>query len=305
MTPSEKKLAMLVAGVIVFWFATHGLTKYRDALAQNQAEQSAGQQKLRLARNAIARGQLAEKEHRTWQAQSLPTDPDVAQSLYHDWLRQQISEAGLEVKELSSKQSTMAQSKYYKQLTFTIEAEGKVDALTKFLYSFYQSGHLHRISKATLTPTDGREKLALFLIVDAISLPDCDRSDRLTDAASSLKLPSQDELEEKIVSRNIFAVYQPTQDETVAAAESDSEAAQAFVSSMTEGLEGWRMSILMRESGKILYFSEGDEIAVGQFKGTIHKLDGRKVIVSTDTERLQIRLGENLKQARPLEDSAS
>ena len=302
MSPREKKLALAVAGVIVFWCATQGLTKYRYALAETRAKQTASEQALNAARIEINSGKKAKQDNRNWQKQSLPTNPDIAKSLYHDWLRQQLSQAGLQIKDLNSKLSSMAQSKYYKQLTFTIEAEGKLDDLTKFLHGFYKSGHLHRISKATLTPTEERKKLAASLTVDALSLTDCSRTDQLTDIASNLRLPTKDELQEKILSRNIFAVYHPPtppQAETTASAQPDQEAAQAFITSITKGLQGWRMTILMRESGNVLFFNEGDEISIGQFQGKIDKLDGRKVIVSTDSERLQIRLGENLKQAQP------
>ena len=44
MSPREKKLALAVAGVIVFWCATQGLTKYRNALAENRARQTASEQ---------------------------------------------------------------------------------------------------------------------------------------------------------------------------------------------------------------------------------------------------------------------
>ncbi|MCG8449494.1 MAG: hypothetical protein MI725_07945, partial [Pirellulales bacterium] len=123
MSPRETKLAAAVVAVVALWCATQGLTKYRSALTENRAEQQAAEEKLAATRTAIARGELAQKKIHGWLKQSLPTDADIAQSLYHDWLRRQLSAAGLRVKQLSNKQSTLAQSKYYKQHTFTIEAE--------------------------------------------------------------------------------------------------------------------------------------------------------------------------------------
>ncbi|MCG8378692.1 MAG: hypothetical protein MI865_04355, partial [Proteobacteria bacterium] len=295
--------------VVALWCATQGLTKYRSALTENRAEQQAAEEKLAATRTAIARGELAQKKIHEWLKQSLPTDADIAQSLYHDWLRRQLSAAGLRVKQLSNKQSTLAQSKYYKQHTFTIEAEGKLANLVTFLHRFYQAGHLHRISKAALTPTNERQELALFLIVDALALGDSTRSDRLTEEASSTQPLPEEQLQQKIASRNLFALYQPSRQpspatsQAIAQAQPDTEAAQARVSSIIKSVAGWRMSIFNSQSGKVLFFREGDAIEIGKFKGTIDKLDARRVIISTADNRVQLRLGQYLNQAQPVTES--
>jgi len=67
------------------------------------------------------------------------------------------------------------------------------------------------------------------------------------------------------------------------------------------------MSVRIEKEGKVHVFRTGDAIQIGIFEGTIVEFDadGRRAIVATPSGRVEVRLGENLGQARPLTDEAS
>ena len=60
------------------------------------------------------------------------------------------------------------------------------------------------------------------------------------------------------------------------------------------------MSVHLRESDRMIYFQEGDDIKIGSFQGVIDKLDGRRAIVSIGEQRMQVLLGQNFSQAQPV-----
>lgn len=301
MNDREKILAAAVAAMVLLWGANQGWEKYHVALKKNINTQQNVAQKLSTARTAKLRGQRAQHKIRQWQRESLPTDQDIAKSLYQDWLQQQLTAAGLTVKELSIS-SSRTSSTSYQQFSFVVSATGKLEQLTDFLYGFYQSKHLHRISKADLTPSEDRKSLTISLTVDALSLADADREDKLADGTHNEFKQTLDQFRESIVGRNLFATYQPGKTEQKGASGEDTEAAQAKFSGINYGRDGWLMSVRMEKSSKTFYFREGDTIEIGQFKGTIEQLDGerRRVTISTESGRVQVRLGQTLSEAEPL-----
>ena len=194
--------------------------------------------------------------------------------------------------------------KHFSQVTFVVNAQGTLDELTEFLYRFYQSNHLHRISAATLTPTTTRRALTVALTIDALSLPDSPRSDQLAEGSSDLFSESLEEFRQEIVSRNVFVAYGVAEPSEQQVAESPDEAAKAFITSLIEGEGGWQMAVRMSDSGKVSYFRVGDEIQIGQFIGRVEDIDGRRVIVSQEEKRVQIFGGKNLGQAVVLPEEA-
>jgi hypothetical protein len=307
MSQRERLLAAAVALIVMLWGATVGWDRYQATFTNNQNQQITIEQELSEARIAAAQGLQAESMLRGWQQQSLPKNLDIAKTLYQDWLRQELVDAGLIVREVNEN-SLRGTRQYFRQVTYSVNAQGSLEELAKFLYGFYQSNHLHRISAATLTPTTTRRSLTVSLTIDALSLSDCPRNDELAEGSSESFAEPLEEIRDEIVSRNVFIAYEPPEEEKPVEQvvekpdDTPAEEATAFVTSLNQGEEGWQMAVRMSDSGSVKYFRVGDEISIGRFSGLVEEIDRRRVIVTQDEKRLVIFGGQNLGQAIELSD---
>ncbi len=301
MNQREKRLMVVVAGLVLLMAGNWGLDRYRTKLTQNQSRQTNMEQKLSAARAEHARGLRAKKKLQQWRQQSLPSLSNIAKSLYQDWLQSQLTASELNVEQLNNRSPPQARDKEYQQISFAITAKGTLAELVVFLHHFYQSNHLHRISDATLVPTQDRKSLAITLTVDALLLPNTDRTDKLATGTSDLLADSAQDYQQRIDSRNLFQIYQPSKPETqtVQAEDSDEDqqADQAKLTGMTLGQHGWRMAVLMKDSGKMRFFRKGDSIEIGTIVGKVVELDARRAIIETADQRLLVLLGQTLGQA--------
>lgn len=310
MNRREKLLAVSVGLVVLLWGSSKGVTRFQETYKQNAKKLHNVKEDLLEAKQAARRGRRAQNRLNDLGQLSLPTDIDIAVTHYEDWLREQLEKSNLEVGNLNSKTGP-GPHKRSQLIVFDVSAKGTLAELSSFLYGFYQAGHLHRISETTLAPLEdeGEDELSISLTIDALSLDNCKREEELTDLPSKIKLEPLEKFQAEIIGRNIFAVYNPpaSADDPanmqLSLAE-DPIAAQAFISGMTRGQGGWQMSVRMQDSGKILFFREGDAIEIGTFVGNIAKLDGRYAVVTIGNEQMQVRLGQNLSQAQPLADLA-
>jgi hypothetical protein len=303
MTKREKMLAGTVGLMVFAMFGSSLLTRYRDTVEENRTLLRDIEQQLSQARTAKLRGQRAVTKLRRWQKQSLPTNPDIANSLYEDWLQKKLTEAGLKVNDIKSSTSLRGANDRTQEFRYIVAATGEASALVKFLASFYKAGHLQRISQASLTPAKEGGGLAISMTVDALSMRDSPRADKLSELDSNAALPSVEELQAAISKRNLFSASPEKKPDAMAARHQPNEADQAFVSSMTQGESGWQMSVRLGDSGRMLYFRAGDAIQIGTFKAKVSEINGRRVIVEKDGSPMQVFLGQNLGQAQPFAKS--
>jgi hypothetical protein len=303
MTHREKVLAGAVAAAGVLWFGTQGLSRYRDALERNEAQQIEAEQALSEAKAAAARGQNARRQLNRWVRQSLPTNREVAESLYQDWLRDQLKGAGLEITQLSDR-SASSRNAQYGEVGLEYRGSGTLEQLADFLYRFYSAVHLHRISSATIAAADGGKKLDLTLTVDALILPDADRTDKLAEGEPRKLADTLEALRGRLVGRNLFVAYTPKADGSAAGAK-DEAAAKAKFSMSDYSDRGWRMGVRTEDSGEMKYFFLGDEIEVGKLKGKIVEIEDKRAVIETDKGRLEVRIGQNFSEAVPVEAPAA
>jgi hypothetical protein len=305
MTRREKTLGLAVAAAGALWFGTQGVQRYKSALERSENLQFEAERQLDDANFAVERGQRARHQLHKWRRRSLPTNRDVAESLYQDWLRDQLTAAGLTVQELADK-SSLNRRPEYTELAATINAEGTLAQLSGFLHAFYTAPHLHRISAATLTPAKERDKLTIALTVDALILPECDRTDTLADRPPQELPKSADDFRKSLEGRNLFVAYSPKTDGT-GNTSPDGDAADAKLSGMVYGERGWRMSVLKQKSSEVSHYFEGDSIKIGRFEGKVIEIDGlhRRAVFETPAGRLELRLSQTFDKATPADGDAT
>lgn len=308
MTSREKMLIGAVAAAGALWFGTQGLTRYRATVERNTNLQMEAERLLSEARTAELRGQRARKQVNEWRSQSLPTNRDVAESLYQDWLRTQLTGAGMTVTQIADK-SGSARNPQFGEVAIEVRADGALPQLADFLHRFYSGPHLHRISNATITAADGGQKLSLTMTASALILPDAKRADKLAegDPRPIEGVKSLDEIRQRLVDRNMFAVHMPKSSEAAV----DSNAAEIeFTTTIAGsygdyGVEGWQFWVRNKKSGQVSRFLKGDSIEFGSLKGKVVEIENRRIVIETDKGRMEFRAGQNFSEGKLLAPPAA
>lgn len=302
MTSREKTLIGAVAAAGALWFGTQGLTSYRAMVERNTNVQMEAERLLSEARTAELRGQRARKQVNEWRSQSLPTNRDVAESLYQDWLRTQLTGAGMTVTQIADK-SGSARNPQFGEVAIEVRADGALPQLTDFLHRFYSGPHLHRISSATITAADGGQKLSLTMTASALILPDAKRADKLAegDPRPIEGVKSLDEIRQRLVDRNMFVVHTPKSNE----AKADSNASEAEFTGAVYGSDGWQSWVRNKSSGHVSRFSVGDSVEFGSFKGKVVEIENRRMVIETEKGRVEVREGQNFSQTTLLAPPAA
>lgn len=300
MTKREKTLTAAVAAAGLLWFGNSGLIKYRAALDRNSGLSLAAAEALGDAKFAEARGLQARRKLNDWRGKSLPTNREVAKSLYQDWLREQLTAAGLEVSALVDKSAT-ARNTHFSELAVDVTAAGTLAQLADFLYKFYASAHLHRIASATITADAGGQKLTIALTVGALILPDVSRTDQLA-AGEPLTLPrTADEFRQRLADRNLFATPQAKSE---GGDQADPDAAGAKVTSLATDSLGWRLAVRNKDS-EMQFFRQGDSVKFGRFEGKIVELGRQRAVIETEKGNMEVRLGQNFGEAAAVDAPAA
>lgn len=303
MTSRERALIGAVAAAGALWFGSQGLARYRDAVAKNQSQQTAAETALNEGHVAQLRGQRARKRLSDWRNRSLPTDQQVAESLYQDWIRSQATGAGMTVTQITDK-SGVTRNAQFGEAALELRAEGTLAQLADFLYRFYTAPHLHRISNASITAADGGQKLSLVMTATALILADSRQTDALAEGEPQPieGVKSLDEIRQRLVDRNLFVAHSPkAQGEPT----NDGGAAEAIFSGVTYESDGWVMSVRNKTSGSVSRFKKGDPVAFGAMKGKVLEIENRRAVIETDKGRVELRLGQNFSEATPLAPPAA
>jgi Type II secretion system (T2SS), protein M subtype b len=310
MSQREQLLAAAVLSLFVLWGGGKLWGRYNDSISSQRTALIAAQSRLDDAKLALERGRLAVKQLEAWQAQSLPADRDVAQTLYREWLRSKCSDAGVTLDDIQTDQRT-TRTEAYTTIGYTITAHGSLKALTSLLYSFYKSSQLQQITRMQVRPGADTGQLSLTMTVEALVLPGSSNTAKLPDGVSTrLAKANADDYVKSITGRNLLTAYTPPRAEPPAGAAhveppkpKFDDAAYAFVTGIVEvdgRLQAW---ITVRTTAEELRVFAGDSVKVGQFEGKVVSIAPRMVVLQSDKEELHIGLGHSLREvAKPAAD---
>jgi hypothetical protein len=237
----------------------------------------------------MARFRKANQQLKHWQTQSLPSDTELARSLYQAWLVGLVGDAQFTSPNVDSSEP-VTRKDLFTSLRFSARGRGTPEQLTRFLYAFYRADHLHHIQSLSLTPIPRSDELDIALSIEALSLPDAERKDQLTTRTSE-GLASEDLDDYRaIVERNLFGIGSGGLD----------EADFTYLTAITEvngQTEAW---FTLRASGQLLKLRNGQTFKIGALQGTIAEISDSDVILLCDDERWLVGVGENLMQASTL-----
>ncbi len=237
----------------------------------------------------MARFRKANQRLKQWQTQSLPSDVELARSLYQAWLVEQVGTAGFASPNVDSSEPVTRKGAY-SSLRFSARGRGTPEQLTNFLYAFYRADHLHHINSISLTPVPRSDELDISLSIEALSLPEAERTDqlstRLSDRLASATLADY----RVIVDRNLFGIGGGGMD----------EADFAYLTAITEVDGQPEVWFTLRASGELLKLRSGQEFQIGALRGSVAEISDSDVVLLCDNERWLVGVGENLMQASTL-----
>ncbi|NLS90736.1 MAG: hypothetical protein GXX96_00940 [Planctomycetaceae bacterium] len=202
----RKRLLLAGLGLIaVFYAGDWVLTNWIEKPKQQRKTQIVALQNRikEYDQKYISRAQREIPWLRYWYSQSLPTNSEVAQSLYRAWLLEVGEYVGIAGRQVNATEPVRRGAFY--SMNFSMRGRGTLDQLTEFLYEFYNAGHLHKITSISMTPVGRGGMLDLSVVIEALILPGANRPDRLgTGRAYRLASMSLDDYQ-TIPDRNLFS----------------------------------------------------------------------------------------------------
>lgn len=213
MNDREKKLAGLVGAMVlllVVFFAYRfvaGMYDSRNLTIEDLKKKIAAAERQEiLAKRAAAR-------MTRYRDQSLPfTAKNEAQNKYSSWLAEALGNAGL-TKESSITKKRGAKVGEHMQYAFTVSVKSDLRGLTNFLYTFYSTDLLHRISRLKIRPIKNSKELDLDFTVEAMAVKGSTSVEELPIHPSQrLRLADVEAYRNVILTRNVFGgTNQPPQ----------------------------------------------------------------------------------------------
>jgi Tfp pilus assembly protein PilO len=310
MQKREKVLAAIVASLVVLLVCYSLVGRVASAFSSRNTQISTLKATIREKQGLEKRGQQAALQLAEWEHRSLPSEQDMAKTLYQTWLVQMTDRVKLTNANIDAGRGGNHRNIYH-TLPFTVQARGSVEQAVAFLHEFYSANHLHQLRSATFKPVPNSKDLDLNLSIEALVLPGADRRDELNDEPSTrLALGSLDAYKQKITGRNLFAQYTPptprpafTPSFTTRPPSFD-PAKFAVLTAILEVGDGPQAWVSVKTSGEVIRLREGDKVSVGQFNGTVKRINVSDIEIETDGKRRQLALGKSLPQSIELPSEA-
>lgn len=204
MNSRERTLGLLVGALLLLIGGYYAWDSFDASIAareqqitQLEGQISGKQRRLRLAKRDVAR-----LNH--YREQSLPTETDLARTLYQTWLLESVQGKGMTDVNVSTLGARGRRDAYFVH-TFNLTARGDLVKVTRLLHDFYSLDRLQRIRRISLKPLRDSKDLDLSLSIEALSLERADHEDALSDRASNrLARASVDDYVSSIGGRNLF-----------------------------------------------------------------------------------------------------
>jgi hypothetical protein len=243
------------------------------------------QDEIRKRERDLARARKDVRELASFEEQSLPSDPQVARSLYQAWLLKLVGDVGFANPNVDSGEPANRKG-LYQSITFTVQGRGTLAQLTKFLYEFYRAGHLDQIRSLVVTPMARGSKLDLSLSIEALVLPMKEPKQVLSQSVSNRLAFATLADYGVIPRRNLFG--------SSGASDPTDHTYLTSIQSINGQPEVW---FTLRTEDKVVKLKPGESLQVGQFSGKLLEVDDEDVVLESEGQRWLLSLGDSLAQA--------
>jgi hypothetical protein len=286
---SRQKIMLAVVGVLlVLQGGDWALTNLIEGPMQvRQAQRAQLEKRIKDRKAELARVRSEGKVLDVWEAQSLPSNPDAARTLYRAWLQDLVTDCRLEDRNVDAG-SAVNHRGLYKSINCSVRGRGSMQTVTNLLYKFYNAPHLHRIQSVSLKPRTETSKVDVAMTVEALILPTATRKDELAKGKMTRLASAQLEDYDPFIERNVFGF--PTK-------AGIDPAQYAYLTAIIASNGEPQAWFTLRNADKVLKRSLGQEISVGDVSATIVEIMDSEVVLGLGEERWLLTVGENLTEA--------
>lgn len=209
----------LLAGVGVLALLYVGDYVYRTYIEEPSRNATVALEKLDKQLQDAADSQLIAKKisqkMEGFAGRALPYNPDVARSLYQDWLLKLMERhemAGISIDasapvpiEIKSRTTKKKNRLIGYRISYSVHGKTSLPKWVNWVRDFESSGHLHKIKSLTLIPLGNGNEIDANLTIEAVSLQAAEREDQLTQWIRNPQQEPSASVLASFVQRNIFA----------------------------------------------------------------------------------------------------
>ena len=311
----RKIILVLAAGAMLLYFggdwATEKWVEGPEIVKLGQIDKL--QKGVKAAKQSLSAVESDVQWMAYYESRSLPSNTEVARSLYVAWLAELIQYAELSSPSLNPGEPVNRKGGF-KSISFSIRVRGNLEQLTVFLFEFYNAPHLHKIQSLSLTPIPKTNQLDVSIAIETLVLPFADREEELSQVRlADIPDRSAERLASAtlgayrpILDRNLFAIGDPgtdPADHTVLTGVNYVDgAAEAWFTTRTNG-ETLRLRIgdrLIQDGDQIRKVDTHEKPGLTTEIGRVAAMKDSDLILERDGERWLLTIGETLAQAYAL-----
>lgn len=317
MNQRERTLA-IVLGVAVGGWLLWGIVTSRviDPLRARGDQIAALEIQITEKKTDLLLAEQSAEELLNWRRQALPSDPSRAQTLYLEYLRKSMEDAGI-TRPTFRPNPTGRGGEHFTQIGISIDARCQLRELTKFLRQIAEAPLLHQVRHLRIQPVVTDDQIETFdcsISLEALSM---------TDSFAEQELPTRKSAAEALAEKpirkddefDLFVRKNPFQPTELVLRPSTGAGGSQAVSSRDERddydvaasilLDGvWQIWLRHRGNQSKTVIAEGGKIEIGGLTATVLKILPDVVLLQVDGKIGSVRIGQNLATWKATEDAA-
>lgn len=313
----QKVLVGAFAAVLMFWQGSGVLWSiffgpFDERYTQIQSLDEQIQKKL----DAKFQLEMTERRTRQWERRSLPPNPVVASTLYHHWVLDLAEKHKLEKLTVTPKKiSTGTSNPVFTKIPISVTAECKIEQLCQFLFDFYRTDLLHKVTHLGIEGLDARPNptLKVSLELEGLSLPKSKARNTLfadkqaTAVSDAMSKKKFDDYQSLITTNRFVRGYNgppkpptPPPLPTPAPAPFDSAPFVKFIAAV--GIEGQPLEAWLYDqtSNQRTVLQASQTFEISGVKGEVLEIAPRFLRLRVKDKEWRLELGDSLKQMTEL-----
>ncbi len=207
MTSRERILAIGVGVTVGLFALQYGISSLSGKLTAKQALIDSARKDADALQLQINKGMILQRKVNALKAKSFPSDADLLNGRYKEWLTKIGAEVGLtgDNFKITTQPRPVKTSPAYTAYKATMQVQGRTDQLIDLVAKFYDKDLLHTITSLKVTSTPQPNWLNVSLDSQAIALRVADAKQPFSTALSKRSPKSAEDYKQSILNRNPFA----------------------------------------------------------------------------------------------------